>query len=98
VPTSVRGDPGRLRQILSNLVGNALKFTTKGEVVVGVDVVEQIENTIHLRFEVNDTGIGIAKDKIDKLFNAFTQADSSITRNYGGTGLGLAICKKIQSN
>jgi two-component system sensor histidine kinase/response regulator len=95
VPTNVRGDPGRLRQILSNLVGNALKFTTEGEVVVGVDVVEQIENTIHLRFEVNDTGIGIAKDKIDKLFNAFTQADSSITRNYGGTGLGLAICKKF---
>ena len=95
VPTSLRGDSGRLRQVLSNLVGNALKFTTRGEVVVDVGVVEQNENTITLRFEVNDTGIGIAKDKIDKLFNAFTQADSSITRKYGGTGLGLAICKKF---
>ena len=95
VPENLRGDPGRLRQILSNLVGNALKFTTEGEVLIQVNVVEQNKTFAALRFEVCDTGIGVARETADKLFTAFTQADASITRKYGGTGLGLALCKKF---
>jgi two-component system, sensor histidine kinase and response regulator len=95
VPTSLKGDPGRLRQVLSNLVNNAIKFTARGEVVLRVTVVEQNATVTTLRFEVSDTGIGISKDGIDNLFNPFTQADASTTRKYGGTGLGLAICKKF---
>jgi CheY-like chemotaxis protein len=89
------GDPGRLRQIISNLVGNALKFTVEGEVAIRVNVVEQDQAYATLRFEVSDTGIGIADEKVDKIFTAFAQADASITRKYGGTGLGLALCKKF---
>lgn len=95
VPTALKGDPGRLRQVLSNLVNNALKFTVKGEVVLRVKVVEQNPAVAKLRFEVADTGIGIPEGDIDHLFNPFTQADASTTRKYGGTGLGLAICKKF---
>jgi PAS domain S-box-containing protein len=95
VPTALKGDPGRLRQVLSNLVNNALKFTVKGEVVLRVNVIEQNPAVANLRFEVADTGIGIPKGSIDHLFNPFTQADASTTRKYGGTGLGLAICKKF---
>ena len=95
VPTALKGDPGRLRQVLSNLVNNALKFTPRGEVVLRVKVVEQNPAVAMLRFEVSDTGIGIPKENIDHLFNPFTQADASTTRKYGGTGLGLAICKKF---
>ncbi len=95
VPSELRGDPGRLRQILANLVGNALKFTDQGEVVVGVTVEETSGEWAKLRIEVSDTGIGISENKIGQLFSAFTQADASITRKYGGTGLGLVLCKKF---
>lgn len=94
VPEKLQGDPGRLRQIISNLVGNALKFTAKGEVVVRITVQKQTATYANLRFEVSDTGMGIPKEKQDELFNSFTQVEASNTRKYGGTGLGLAICKK----
>jgi two-component system sensor histidine kinase/response regulator len=97
VPTALKGDPGRLRQVLSNLVNNALKFTAKGQVVLRVKLVEQNPAVVVLRFEVSDTGIGIPRESIDHLFNPFTQADASTTRKYGGTGLGLAICQKFVS-
>jgi signal transduction histidine kinase/CheY-like chemotaxis protein len=95
VVTAVIGDPGRLRQILINLVGNALKFTSRGEVRVHVDLREQQSDTLRLRFQVADTGIGIAPQHVSRLFNSFSQVDSSMSRHYGGTGLGLAICKQL---
>ena len=94
VPDGVVGDPGRLRQILFNLVGNAIKFTHVGSVTVGVSVVDSGERPM-LRFSVADTGIGIAPDKLETIFRAFSQADGSTTRRYGGTGLGLSISKDI---
>ncbi len=94
-PDGLRGDPGRLRQVLTNLLSNAIKFTQQGEVVVTVDVEEQTEEKVRFHFQVRDTGIGIAPDKLKLVFEPFTQADSSTTRVFGGTGLGLAICTQL---
>jgi len=95
VPTQIIGDNLRLRQVLINLVGNAVKFTSKGEIFIGVKAVSGKDGNLELLFSVRDTGIGIPADKIDKLFKAFSQVDSSTTRKYGGTGLGLAISEKL---
>ncbi len=95
VPTAVCGDPGRLRQVLVNLVSNAVKFTDSGEVVVSTLLVEDEEDGMVVRFEVSDTGIGIAPEHQSGMFASFSQADASTTRRYGGTGLGLAICKRL---
>ncbi|MFA7402951.1 MAG: PocR ligand-binding domain-containing protein [Pelobacteraceae bacterium] len=95
VPTALYGDSGRLRQILINLVGNSIKFTAKGSVSVRIRKDAEDERSVTLRFLVHDSGIGIAADKLERVFEPFTQADSSTTRRYGGTGLGLAICKRL---
>lgn len=95
VPATVRTDQGRLRQILLNLVGNALKFTHTGRIYVHVTVASETEAGVQLRFEVNDTGIGLTAEARTRLFQPFQQADSSTTRKYGGTGLGLAISKHL---
>lgn len=95
IPPMVYGDMGRLRQVLMNLVSNAVKFTNQGGVYLVISQVERENETLTLEFNVKDTGIGISEDKLDRLFKPFSQLDSSMTRKYGGTGLGLAICKSL---
>ena len=94
-PQRILSDPTRLRQILINLLGNAVKFTTEGEIVVSTRVAEKREDDLLLQISVQDTGIGIPEDKMDRLFNAFSQVDASTTRKFGGTGLGLSICSQL---
>jgi PAS domain S-box-containing protein len=95
VPSLVHGDPGRLRQVLINLVGNGVKFTSNGEIVVHVTLDREDDEEALVRFSVTDTGIGIPKDKVGALFQPFTQVDGSVTRKYGGTGLGLSISRQL---
>ncbi len=95
VPDEIIGDPGRLRQILVNLIGNAVKFTDDGEIVVSVEVEQQNAKVAILHFAVSDTGIGIDQEKVETIFEAFSQADSSTTREHGGTGLGLSISAQL---
>ena len=94
VPTTIHSDPARLKQLLINLVGNAIKFTESGQISVTTSAVENDETTV-LQVEIEDTGIGIAEDMLDRIFEPFDQADTSITRRFGGTGLGLSICRQI---
>ena len=95
VPTRLKGDPGRLRQILTNLTGNAVKFVDRGEVSIRVSLKKEANTRVTLLFEVKDTGIGIPKDRMDRLFKSFSQVDASTTRKYGGTGLGLTISEQL---
>ena len=95
VPNQLIGDQNRIRQVLTNLLGNAIKFTDEGSVHVSVDVMRQSRRKIVLRFSVQDTGAGIPADQVQAVLDPFTQVDGSTTRNYGGTGLGLAISKRL---
>jgi two-component system sensor histidine kinase/response regulator len=95
VPFLLKGDPGRLRQVLINLCGNAIKFTHYGEVLMEAERVEEADSRVLVRFSVKDTGIGIPAERMDRLFRSFSQVDDTTTRNFGGTGLGLAVSKKL---
>ncbi|MFM8767820.1 MAG: ATP-binding protein, partial [Rubrivivax sp.] len=95
VPDRVVGDPLRLRQVLTNLTNNARKFTEQGDIVVRTEVLEREEESVLLRFTVQDSGIGMNEEQMQRLFQPFTQADDSITRRFGGSGLGLAISRQL---
>lgn len=95
LPANINGDPGRFRQVLVNLLGNSAKFTEKGELELSIVIDEETDTEIVLHCKIRDTGIGLADDKLETIFEAFQQADGSTTRKYGGTGLGLSICRKI---
>ena len=97
IPSKIKGDPHRLRQILINLIGNAAKFTTKGRISLIIDIMEETEESLNIKFSVADTGIGIPKDKLPGIFTPFKQVDSSIASRFGGTGLGLAISHELVS-
>src|SRR2546429_6178846 len=95
VPPAVRGDPHHLRQVLINLVGNAVKFTERGSVAVHVSTQGETETSVRLKFSIRDTGMGIAPEAQARIFESFTQADQSTTRRFGGTGLGTTIAKQL---
>ncbi|HEY2582239.1 MAG TPA: two-component regulator propeller domain-containing protein, partial [Mucilaginibacter sp.] len=95
IPARLIGDNMRIRQVLLNLINNAIKFTSKGQVLVEIDLLNKNENILDLGFKITDTGIGIPNDKVNRLFRAFSQGDASTTRKYGGTGLGLVICERL---
>ena len=95
IPNNLQGDPTRLSQILFNLIGNAIKFTDRGGVSLDIGAIATTDRQTTLYFQVQDTGIGIDSDSQNKIFQSFSQADSSTTRQYGGTGLGLAISKRL---
>ena len=95
IPDAVVGDPGRLRQVLVNLVGNAIKFTAKGEIAINAELELETDSGVCVHFSVTDTGIGIPPEKQAKIFHAFEQADGSTTREYGGTGLGLTVSARL---
>ncbi|MCD4743566.1 MAG: PhnD/SsuA/transferrin family substrate-binding protein [Desulfobacteraceae bacterium] len=95
IHTNLVGDPTRLRQIITNLTGNAIKFTHEGEIIIGVTTEKEVDEEVTLKFYIKDTGIGIPEDKLESIFESFTQADGSTTREFGGTGLGLTISKKF---
>jgi len=95
VPLFLKGDPGKIRQVITNLVGNALKFTRKGSVTINVSLVSDQDGCVTIRFAICDTGIGIPEQRLNAIFDPFTQADASTSREYGGTGLGLSICRQL---
>ncbi|MEO5975756.1 MAG: response regulator, partial [Chryseolinea sp.] len=95
IPAQIIGDSHRLRQVILNLIGNAMKFTTHGEIFLGIDLLKITDNQLELAFQVRDTGIGIPTDNLSRLFKPFSQVDSSTTRRYGGTGLGLVIARRL---
>jgi len=95
LPVSLKGDQLRIRQVLLNLVNNAIKFTSKGQVLIEIDLLSKAGNSVNIGFKIKDTGTGIPKDKLSRLFKAFSQVDTSTTRRHGGTGLGLVICERL---